>query len=319
MNFEIEIIVQFNDEKFKGKLIKDYKEFLNKCCKEFSLSNEEIKTFKLFVLDYGDEISIENELDFKENLDPDDNNQITYILKGNRIEKKPEIKEEHLLEKINKMLNENYEKNQKDLKEYIKNTFINFNNSKEKYYECFFLDGNYTLNSYYNDLKKEKNFNFNISILNKGNLNWPKNSFIIGNSENNILSFKKVINPENEILPEQKIEINISINLEKIKNENIKIILPLKFSFQNELIQIKQNTFKFILIIKKSIEEEINKLKDINQKNPKILSNQVPEELIQAFGNNIETFIEKFPENLNLSLTKYQEKKNEGKKNIKKN
>jgi hypothetical protein len=310
MNVQIEIIVQFNDEKFKGKLIKDYKEFLNKCCKEFNLSNEEIKTFKLFVLDYGDEISIENESDFKENLEPDDNNQIKYILKGNRIEKKPEIKEEHLLEEINKILNENYEKNQKDLKEYIKNTFINFNNSKEKYYECFFSDGNYTLNSYYNDLIKEKNFNFNISILNKGNLNWPKNSFIIGNSENNILSFKKVINPENEILPEQKIEINISINLEKIKNENIKIILPLKFSFQNELIQIKQNTFKFILIIKKSIEEEINKLKDINQKNPKILSNQVPEELIQAFGNNIETFIEKFPENLNLSLTNYQFKKN---------
>ena len=59
--------VKYFDETKKFDFIDNYQQFLEKCYKEFNMSEEEKKSLKIFVLDDGDEIMIENEGDFDEN------------------------------------------------------------------------------------------------------------------------------------------------------------------------------------------------------------------------------------------------------------
>ena len=92
-------------------------------------------------------------------------------------------------------------------------------------------------------------FNHKITLINNGNLPWPKNSFIYGISNDGTLECKPLIlNTNKEIIPNEKIIKEISINLKKIKNENYEIILPLKLFFQDKSKSIKQN--EFILKVK---------------------------------------------------------------------
>ena len=87
-NNKIKIILKYFDETIESSKIDNYKDFLNFCYKQFEMSKEEISSLKIFKLDEPDEITIENEDDFKSNLESDDNNQIIYILKSKGRKKK---------------------------------------------------------------------------------------------------------------------------------------------------------------------------------------------------------------------------------------
>ena len=460
-NNKIKIILKYFDETIESSKIDNYKDFLNFCYKQFEMSKEEISSLKIFKLDEPDEITIENEDDFKSNLESDDNNQIIYILKSkgrkkknnnilnnsqhypsknilnqnqqnkmnisnqnqqnkmnisnqnqqnktnisnqnqqnknnhnsnfffsnqkkddgikviakenspisenselhniietmkseneklkkdmlNEINKEFELKYKksfkksitdiktflvgmdesmknnqesikemsmhnsrlnnsnedyylNLLEDIkkeyNKQLKSNFEKTLnlekqiKDVNENIKkmsNQFKNLTESMNKqikaieeikklqnenlnmnkqlkkeenqFYGCIFIDENYTINNSYDEIQQKSNFNFQITLLNNGNLSWPKNSFIYGKSFNNLIEIKSIINNREEILPNQKSTITITLNLNKIKNENIQISFPLKLAFPNKKnVNIIQNEFILNLIIKESKKEE---------------------------------------------------------------
>jgi len=187
---------------------------------------------------------------------------------------KQEIK--NLKEEINNLKEEN-----KNLKEEIKNIINNMNPSmnkskilenqinnlnkeieiiKEKndnknqiptkkninpFYGCNFVDEKYILEiSGIELMKMNYIFNHKITLINNGNLPWPKKSFIYGKSNDWTLECKPLIlNTNKEIIPNEKITKEISINLENIKNGNYEIILPLKLFFKDKSKSIKQNEF----------------------------------------------------------------------------
>ncbi len=139
----------------------------------------------------------------------------------------------------------------------------------KKFYECNFVEGNYTLNtSKYELMKKNYIFNYEISLINQGNLPWPINTYIDGKSNDGLLECKPIIlNKNKEIMPKEKIVIKISIDMRNIKNENYENILPLKLSFQDKSIPIKQNGFNLKVnvtnLISNDMFEEIkNKLEE---------------------------------------------------------
>ena len=88
MNDKKKIILNYFDQKVEINEICKYQEFLNQCYKLLEMSEEEISTLKIYKLDEGDEISIENENDYNDNLNVNENNQIIFILKSKLIEKK---------------------------------------------------------------------------------------------------------------------------------------------------------------------------------------------------------------------------------------
>ena len=96
--------VKYFDETKKFDFIDNYQQFLEKCYKEFDMSEEEKKSLKIFILDDGDEMTIENETDFKDNKNSvNDNNELICILKssGRKPKNKEENKEEVKKEKKN--------------------------------------------------------------------------------------------------------------------------------------------------------------------------------------------------------------------------
>ena len=133
------------------------------------------------------------------------------------------------------------------------------------FYGCNFVDENYILEiSGIELMKMNYIFNHKITLINNGNLPWPKNSFIYGISNDGTLECKPLIlNTNKEIIPNEKITKEISINLENIKNGNYEIILPLKLFFQDKSKSIKQN--EFILKVKAInliSNEMFNKIKE---------------------------------------------------------
>ena len=92
---EIKMIVNYFDEKMTFSKINEYSIFLKKCKESFKMEKEEIEGLKLYKLDDdNDELLIENEEDFNENLEPNKNNEIIYIIKtkGRKKEQNGKIK-----------------------------------------------------------------------------------------------------------------------------------------------------------------------------------------------------------------------------------
>ncbi len=444
MNDKKKIILNYFDKKVEINEIYKYQEFLNQCYKLLELSEEEISTLKIYKLDEGDEISIENENDYNENLNVNENNQIIFVLKSklkekkknnklkfsqvnqvhynilsednlqnnnnnnrkmynsvlsnekisdknenekikkdNSVETKKEIdvtksvkksindiktflvgldetlnnrlapveklfaiiqnqntnvteNNKYLLEEMKNEFNEkinllvkknislenqignltkkieNYSKEFINLKQEIielKNENVKFANLKEKeenqFYQCNFIEENYTINYSYDKTMQLKNFTFKINLINNGNLPWPKKSFIYGKS--NMIEIKSIINNNEEILPQKKISIPINVNLNKIKNENIQISFPLKLCFPNNLNNnfIIQNQFLLNLIIKESNKQDsslIDDYKPIKRKRiyntPKSDEFNVLNDLNKNKQN--ENYEEKNPKNQNI-------------------
>ena len=395
---EIKIIVKYENQEINFTLIDDFEHFLEKCYKEFQMNEEEKKNLKIFKIDEEDLLDIENDNDYRDNLDPNDNNEIIFLLRSkgrlsikhqleniieetssekvnsmtksdnninrnnkvndsnneikhnksnleikkfdnensNKKEKNDNInlgnlKEEMIMEfkKINNEMEKNFQKilkrNISDIKAFllglgeqmdnIKNDFGNFkknvletlsnnnnlnlfqNNSSienqfeklnqklenisnqlkkqgiknnndedllskefednnEKFYGCKFKIETITLKYNYEKLMKNKKITFGLTLVNNGNLSWPKNSMLYGKSKDDEFEIKSIINNQNEILPNQEINPIISLTYNNIKNENKEYILPLKLVFKNESLNINQNGFILKLIIEKSKQDK---------------------------------------------------------------
>ena len=86
--------VRYYDEMKKFDFIDNYQQFLEKCYKEFDMSEKEKKSLKIFILDDGDEIMIENEGDFDENKSLFNDNICILKSSGRKPKNKKENKEE---------------------------------------------------------------------------------------------------------------------------------------------------------------------------------------------------------------------------------
>ena len=451
MNDKKIIILNYFDKKVEINEICKYQEFLNQCYKLLEMSEEEISTLKIYKLDEGDEISIENENEYNDNLNLNDNNQIIFILKSKLIEKKTnnklmfsqvnqvndnilsqdylqnnnnnnrnmcksvlsnekkldlklienrkneneKIKKENSVEtkkeidvtkSVKKSINDiktflvgldetlnnrlapveklfsiiqnqntNVKENNKYLLEEMKNEFnekinllvkknislenqignltkkienyskefinlkqeiielknenVKFSNLKEKeenqFYQCNFIEENYTINYSYDEITQLQNFTFKINLINNGNLPWPRKSFIYGKS--NMIEIKSIINNNEEILPQKKISIPINVNLNKIKNENIQISFPLKLCFPNNLNNnfIIQNQFLLNLIIKESNKEDSSLIDDYKPIKRKRIYNTPKNDEFNVLNdlnknNQNENYEEKIPKNQNV-------------------
>ena len=414
------MIIKCFEEEITIDFIKDYNEFIKKCHKEFDMDEDQIKSFKLYKLDDDDKLDIDNENDFKDNIE--DGGEIKFIIKTcerkkkkekaseevkkdeqskeekkdeekkeEKVEKKEEKKEEEekkkeeekkeeqqkldnknisssiqdtgsskiietsTNEKFQEEMNKKYEEikrliteqneerkkkeeemreeNKKNLKKSINevkqflmtfqeemknnNTKMNEsmtqlssiqNNPKEeqvnkkmldaiiestnnkstelesqiktlvekiqkisetienqskvivqqnkeeenKFYGCSFVDGNYILNIYHDDLMNMKVLNHDITLINNGTLSWPENAFIYGKSNDNILECKLSVNKNKEIKPNESVNVRVLVNLKNIQNQNNEITLPIKLSFEDQSIKIKQNGFKVIIKVKET-------------------------------------------------------------------
>ena len=180
------------------------------------------------------------------------------------------------------------------------------------FYECNFVDENYILEiSGIELMKMNYIFNHKITLINNGNLPWPKNSFLYGKSNDRTLECKPLIlNTNKEIIPNEKITKEISINLKKIKNGNYEIILPLKLFFQDKSKSIKQNEFTLkVKAINLISNEMFNKIKQILEEYYSLFNSgwsdhylmeriykNLNEELIGLLGKDEEYVIERINE-----------------------
>ncbi len=258
---EVTKIYQILEKEIKNKIktsINDIKAFLIGVGNDLTGNNNELNNLKAIITNNISDIQSKNEKvnnqllenikrEIKENINPADN-------KTNELENQI------------KNLNETI----KELKELIQNQnkiiqSINKKEEKQKFVGAQFVDGNFILSYYYEDLMKMKELKLKIKILNNGTLPWPKQLILFGMNEQKNLGVKQCINPYDEILPNQIITIPISINLNKIKNENCVLNLSLKLYYSNN--PIKQNQLQLQLNVKMSKQENDvseNLLKTLN-------------------------------------------------------
>ena len=189
--------------------------------------------------------------------------------------------------KIENQKNQCIEVEQKEIKKEEMNSFKDTNfvqqakiiNDKPPFYSCQFENENFTLTDNYEKLIEMKAYKLELSLFNNGNLPWPINSMIQGNSDNQILQVKTFINRDKEIKPNEKIKFQILISFKNIKNEDVEINLKLNLFFQDKSININQNTFLFKLIIEKSLSQ--NRIEDSND-------DFLTEDLIQEIKNRLD-------------------------------
>ena len=173
------------------------------------------------------------------------------------------------------------------------NSENNKKEEKEKILSCNFIEGNYILNSDYDNLIEKKTIKIEVNLLNNGNLNWPLNCFLIGKSDNNLLECKIPVNNQQQLLPNQKIKVNIIISLNKIKNEDNEINLPIKL-ITNDNIIMEQNGFNFKLIIHKSKtqnnysfkKDDMPPLNDYEANHKKYKNNEPPKTVYETDKND---------------------------------
>ena len=87
---DVKMRVKYFEEVKLFDFIEDYKAFINKCHQEFEMSDEEKESLKIVIINDGDNMDIENEQDFKDNLDAIENNELVCILTSSGKKKKPE-------------------------------------------------------------------------------------------------------------------------------------------------------------------------------------------------------------------------------------
>ena len=162
-----------------------------------------------------------------------------------------------------------------EIKKEINDKLNSFNKPEEKkieetFYGCNFTDENYIV--LYNE--ELKYFKINVNLLNNGNLPWPINSYVYGESQDGIWKFNKItINKDKEILPNESLQFPLSIIIPKnIPIEKGEIILPLNLYFVDKSVQIKQNTLKIKLIMKKLEKSESQR--NILSKNPRVQTHE---------------------------------------------
>ena len=206
--------------------------------------------------------------------------------------------------KINNSNNEHLNDSNNEYNENINNNFQIIN----EFYGCNFEEEGIELTKDFNELHESKSQTIKLTLLNNGTLPWPKNSFIIGKSENNVLEVKTNINKNNEILPNQKLSIEIIISFNKIKNENSHYILCLKLLIPNKESEIKQNEYVYKLNVRKSLDNLINKSSYISfDKNEQIINVLAQE---NAREKNQKIYSDNFNQHYNNQINNEIQKKN---------
>ena len=176
----------------------------------------------------------------------------------NNINSLPKKKfENNIIEKIDLQIeskkNKNFEKEQNEIPNEEINSLKDKNFVQKQFYGCRIENENLTLTKNYEEIIKMKAYKFELNLLNTGNIPWPINSMIEGNSDNNILQVKTIINKKKEIEPNERLNIPIFINFKNVKNEDAEINLQLNLFIKDKSINIIQNTFLFTLKVEKSI------------------------------------------------------------------
>ena len=126
--------VRYFDETKRFDFIDNYQQFLEKCYKEFDMSEEEKKSLRISILDDGDEMTVENEGDFNDYKSSlNENNELICILKSSGRTKNNEILEEikKLKEELIKKIDDEKKINNKSFQE-IKTLIYETNENNKK-------------------------------------------------------------------------------------------------------------------------------------------------------------------------------------------
>ena len=275
---------EIKEFKKKIKQINNLKEEINNIKEENKKIKEENKNIKEENKNIKEEIKTLNKNNLSEisnlRLEINDLREENKKMKEENKNLKDEInniKEENknIKENMNSSINKSIKlENQiKQLNEEMEiiNKKINNQNPKQipeekNFYECFFEKGNDIVNI--TRILFKEILKYEISLINKGNLPWPKNTFIYGKSNDGLLECKPIIlNKNKEIMPKEKIVVKIPINIMDVKSGSYGMILPLKLSFEDKSKPIKQNGFVLKvratnLISKKMFEKIKTKLEE---------------------------------------------------------
>ncbi len=252
----------------------------------------------------------------------------------NNINSLPKKKfENNIIEKIDLQIeskkNKNFEKEQNEIPNEEINSLKDKNFVQKQFYGCRIENENLTLTKNYEEIIKMKAYKFELILLNTGNIPWPINSMIEGNSDNNILQVKTIINKKKEIEPNERLNIPIFINFKNVKNEDAEINLQLNLFIKDKSINIIQNTFLFTLkvgtsnilnkkmkcdfVLTEDLFQEIkNKLNedyeyskqqpDDNKLRKKLIKTIIENNLQNLFNENKEKAIEKLVESIGEEL-----------------
>ena len=279
---ETKMIVKYLDKQIKFPKINEYSVFLKKLNETFSMKNEEIESLKLYKLDDdNDELLIENEKDFNDNLETNQNNEIIYIMKT-----KERKKEKKVLEKNNKKIKNIMVTPNEKKKVPIVNNNIDYSKIEKIIIEQNKILKNEILEEVKKiNLEREKelknNFKKKINDI-KGFLitldetikkNYDLNESMIGNMNNSQM--------DNKINSEQGVLKNIEKDIKKINSS-----ITNNTNFKNELEIIKEKLNEIMneinnqsIIVSKVKETQLQIQKD-QSKNPqfKNLDNIIKEE-----------------------------------------
>ncbi len=287
---ETKMIVKYLDKQIKFPKINEYSVFLKKLNETFSMKNEEIESLKLYKLDDdNDELLIENEEDFNDNLETNQNNEIIYIMKT-----KERKKEKKVLEKNNKKIKNIMVTPNEKKKVPIVNNNIDYSKIEKIIIEQNKILKNEILEEVKKiNLEREKelknNFKKKINDI-KGFLitldetikkNYDLNESMIGNMNNSQM--------DNKINSEQGVLKNIEKDIKKINSS-----ITNNTNFKNELEIIKEKLNEIMneinnqsIIVSKVKETQLQIQKD-QSKNPqfKNLDNIIKEEEEENEENN---------------------------------
>ena len=250
------MVVQYQNEERKFGLISNYDEFLKKCKNEFQINDEEIRNLKIYKIDEEDRLDIENENDYKDNLEPNDNNEIIFILLSN--------KNKNLKEELEKIEEENYS-------DYTHKQIITEN---ESYVVKNSKDGgidNEEISKFKVEMIKEfktisNEMEMNIKKVLKRNINDIK-SYLIGLGD-------QILNIQNDLKTlKQNIHISSKNNSNSFQNNN--------WSLDKEIETLKNK-------IDKIYNELKNKNNKINDKNEDLLSKEYEDNSEKFYGCNFE-------------------------------
>ena len=250
------MVVQYQNEERKFGLISNYDEFLKKCKNEFQINDEEIRNLKIYKIDEEDRLDIENENDYKDNLEPNDNNEIIFILLSN--------KTKNLKEELEKIEEENYS-------DYTHKQIITEN---ESYVVKNSKDGgidNEEISKFKVEMIKEfktisNEMEMNIKKVLKRNINDIK-SYLIGLGD-------QILNIQNDLKTlKQNIHISSKNNSNSFQNNN--------WSLDKEIETLKNK-------IDKIYNELKNKNNKINDKNEDLLSKEYEDNSEKFYGCNFE-------------------------------
>ena len=250
------MVVQYQNEERKFGLISNYDKFLKKCKNEFQINDEEIRNLKIYKIDEEDRLDIENENDYKDNLEPNDNNEIIFILLSN--------KNKNLKEELEKIEEENYS-------DYTHKQIITEN---ESYVVKNSKDGgidNEEISKFKVEMIKEfktisNEMEMNIKKVLKRNINDIK-SYLIGLGD-------QILNIQNDLKTlKQNIHISSKNNSNSFQNNN--------WSLDKEIETLKNK-------IDKIYNELKNKNNKINDKNEDLLSKEYEDNSEKFYGCNFE-------------------------------